>query len=105
MPLVNLATRMASAYLRDDRVAVGRLLPEAEGHFEEAGMGAGMIAMFHFYLGEPDTGFEWLERAYARREDSLMAITYDQDFDGVRSDPRYLDLVKRLGLGHVKYQQ
>jgi hypothetical protein len=40
---------------------------------------------------------EWLERAYSVKED-LGYIKYEPDYDGVRADPRYLDLLKKLGL-------
>jgi hypothetical protein len=56
------------------------------------------IADLHFYLGEMDKGFEWLELAYSERESSLLDIQWDWDLDQVRTDPRYLDLLKRLGL-------
>jgi hypothetical protein len=32
-------------------------------------------------------------------ENILLWVTVDPDFDGVRTDPRYFDLLKRLGLG------
>jgi hypothetical protein len=97
------------AYFEDDREVVRRLLPVLEVNFEEAGIDAWIdaysIAGFYFYLGENDKGFEWLERSYSRNEGalmgkdgSLMGIAADPDLDGVRTDPRYLDLVKRLGL-------
>jgi TolB-like protein len=91
------------ACLEDDRQTVRRLLPELETHYQDAGTqllrsGAVWIAEFHFYLGEIDKGFEWLERSYSRREFFLLEITYDPQLDGVRTDPRYLDLLKRVGL-------
>jgi hypothetical protein len=39
-----------------------------------------------------------LERSYSRREQDLPWITLYPEFDGVRTDLRYLDLVKSLGL-------
>jgi hypothetical protein len=76
------------------------LLPECETHVgEENGViDACEIASYYFYLGENEKGFEWLERSYSRREVSLLWITVLPDFDRVRTDPRYLDLLKRLGL-------
>jgi hypothetical protein len=63
------------------------------------GITAFSLARYYFYLGENDKGFEWLERSYSRREVGFPWITVEPDFDGVRTDPRYLDLLKRLGLG------
>jgi len=39
-----------------------------------------------------------LERSYSRREFQLLGIKSDPFYDEIRSDPRYLDLLKRLGL-------
>jgi hypothetical protein len=49
-------------------------------------------------LGDVDKGFEWLERAYSMREGMLLNIRWYVNLDSVRTDPRYLDLLKRLGL-------
>jgi len=88
------------AYYLEDREAVRRLLPEAEAHVGESGQIASAIASSYFFLGEDDRGFEWLEKSYSKGED-LSGIKWDPDFDGIRTDPRYLDLLKRLGLGQT----
>jgi TolB-like protein/tetratricopeptide (TPR) repeat protein len=99
LPLAETYAREGIAYLQDDRETFRDLLHEIEVHFEEeSGPDAEGIASDYFYLGENDKGFEWLERSYSRREHSLLWITLHPAFDGVRTDPRYLDLVKRLGL-------
>ena len=98
-PLIDVSASLMMAYCLDDKETAKRLLPEAEANSQEAGMNAYSTALFHFYLGDIDKGFEWLERSYSRKEDSLMAIAYDSDLDGVRSDQRYLDLLRRLRLG------
>ncbi|MGD1055558.1 MAG: adenylate/guanylate cyclase domain-containing protein [Nitrososphaerales archaeon] len=102
-PIARIAAEADIAYLEDDRQTVRRLLPELETHYQDVGTqmlraGAVWIAGFYFYLGESDKGFEWLERSYSRREFFLQTITYDPQLDGIRTDPRYLDLLKRVGL-------
>jgi adenylate cyclase len=97
-PFAREAASMMCAFREGDRQAIERSLPALEAHFQDAGFSAYVVAMFHFFLGANDKGFEWLERSYSRAEDSLIGITYDPDFDGIRADPRYLELVKRLGL-------
>jgi serine/threonine-protein kinase len=92
------------AYFKGDKETIRRLLPELEAHPKETNTDATIIADFHFFLGDVDKGFEWLERAYSKREGDLLDIQWDWDLDGVRTDPRYLDpryldLLKRLGLG------
>jgi len=49
-------------------------------------------------LGDVNKGFELLERAYSEKESALMFIKWDWNMDGVRTDQRYLGLLKRLGL-------
>jgi TolB-like protein len=97
-PLARMLADTYVAYYEDDKQTVGRLLPELEAHYQEPGMAnAYAIALLHFYLGDKDKGFEWLERSYSRNEGPIF-IKLEPDLDGVRTDPRYLDLLKRLGL-------
>ena len=49
-------------------------------------------------LGENDRTFEWLQRAYDERSPFLVFLKVDPDLDTLRSDPRYSDLVKKVGL-------
>jgi len=86
------------AYFKGDKETVRRLLPELEAHPKETRTSAYRFALYYFFLDDVDKGFEWLERAYSKREDNLLDIQWDWDLDGVRTDPRYLDLLKRLGL-------
>jgi len=108
VPQIRIVDDAKMAYFEGNIDAVRRLLPELEAAFGAVGprayshmygFNAQWIAELHFHLGDIDKGFEWLERSYSRRERSLWLITVDRDLDGVRTDPRYLDLVKRLGLG------
>ena len=56
------------------------------------------IAEFHARLGEKDQAFEWLEKAYAAHDDGLVRLREALGFDNLRSDPRYADLLRRVGL-------
>ncbi len=47
-------------------------------------------------LGQKDKAFEWLEKAYEERSGGLLQLRVDPDFDNLRSDPRYEDLVRRI---------
>ena len=87
------------AYFDNDQEKVRKLLAELESHFgEPLAISALQAAGLHFYLGENEKGFEWLEKSYSRKEDDLLYIRTDELFDGIRSDPRYQDLLKRIGL-------
>ena len=49
-------------------------------------------------LGEKDQAFEWLEQAYREKTPWLAWYRVDRTLDPLRSDPRYTDLGRRLGL-------
>jgi 23S rRNA C2498 (ribose-2'-O)-methylase RlmM len=57
-----------------------------------------LIAELHARLGEKEQAFEWLEKAYAERADGLAHLKENLGFDNLRSDPRYADLLQRIGL-------
>ena len=56
------------------------------------------LAVVYFGLGEKDQAFAWLERDFEQRDASLPFITYISYAEIPRSDPRYADLVRRMGL-------
>ena len=56
------------------------------------------IARDHALLGEKDRAFTWLEKAYAEKSGGLPNIKADPAFDSLRSDSRYVGLLKRMGL-------
>ena len=56
------------------------------------------IALIYAGLGEKDLAFEWLENAYKERSDLLVYLNRDPRLDSLRPDPRFADLVKRVGL-------
>ena len=49
-------------------------------------------------LGEKDKALETLNRMYEERAGELLWIKVDPRFDKLRSDPRFQDLLRRLGL-------
>ena len=50
-------------------------------------------------LGERDQAFAWFERAYQEQADILQWLKVHPFFDPVRDDPRFKDLLHRVGLG------
>jgi adenylate cyclase len=56
------------------------------------------IASIYFAAGEKDRGFSWLERAYNERDDLSEYIKSDPAMGPFRSDPRFADLLRRMGL-------
>jgi tetratricopeptide (TPR) repeat protein len=56
------------------------------------------IASIYAGLGEKDEAFRLLEKAYAERSGSMPWLAVDPWWYGMRSDPRFADLVRRIGL-------
>ena len=57
-----------------------------------------LVATVYFTLDEIDRGFEWLEKAFQEYDDNLNFLAVDPVLDSCRSDPRFMDLLKRAGL-------
>jgi TolB-like protein/DNA-binding winged helix-turn-helix (wHTH) protein len=55
-------------------------------------------AMMYALLGHKDRAFYWLERGYRERSPAYSALNVDPCWDPLRSDPRFADLVRRVGL-------
>jgi tetratricopeptide (TPR) repeat protein len=55
------------------------------------------IAMVYVGLGQKDEAFAWLEKAYAERSPGLVWFKTDPMLDTLRTDPRYRDLLRRIG--------
>jgi serine/threonine-protein kinase len=53
-------------------------------------------AAYHTQIGNKDAAFEYLEKIYQRREFSVNYIQVDPRLDGLRDDPRFHELVKRI---------
>jgi len=56
------------------------------------------IAMLYAQVGLRDSAFNWLERAHAARQSDLSSILVDPLVDPLTTDPRYADVVRRVGL-------
>ncbi len=56
------------------------------------------LAQIHARLGEKDRAFELLERAYLERDEGLLHLNELAAFDDLRSDPRFANLLRRVGL-------
>jgi len=57
-----------------------------------------LIALIHAGLGDKNQAFDWLQKAYEDRSAGLLYLKVDPTFDSLRSDPRFTDLLRRVGL-------
>jgi tetratricopeptide (TPR) repeat protein len=56
------------------------------------------LAVLYARVGKKDDAFVWLEKAYkARSQEVIYSLRTDPAFDALRSDPRYADLLHRIG--------
>ena len=56
------------------------------------------VALVHCGLGDRDQALAWLEKAYVERSDYMPYLNREPMLDGLRSDPRFAALVRRVGL-------
>jgi len=57
-----------------------------------------LIARFYADLGDKDQAFQWLETAYQEHDWLLMGLNTYFQLDPLRSDPRFTELVRKVGL-------
>jgi len=56
------------------------------------------LACLYIDLGEREKAFASLEKAYAAHDLQLQYLGTEPDLDPLRSDPRFADLMRRVGL-------
>jgi serine/threonine-protein kinase len=79
-----------------DRAQSDRALDELARRF-----GAGwayQVGAAYAWRGEPDAAFSWLDRAYAQQDGGLVLAKTDRLLVGLRSDPRYPALLRKVGM-------
>jgi len=58
------------------------------------------VAAIQVRLGNHDAAFLYLEQAYTNHDAYIVYLNANQVWDPIRSDPRFLDLTRRMGLTH-----
>jgi hypothetical protein len=58
----------------------------------------GVLAYGYASISEKEQAFTWLEKAYQVHDPALAYLKVDPIFDSLRSDPRYADLLRKVGL-------
>ncbi len=93
------ASALAHAYGRAGRTAEAlRILGELEHGSRRPGPSWTDIAIIEAGLGRNDRAFASLEKALDRRDWRLVRMKVEPMFDPLRSDPRFADLLRRIGL-------
>lgn len=81
-----------------DRGEALRVLREIESRAQRESVASVNVAWAWTAAGDHDRAFAWLERALRDRSYLLRILTVEPGFAPLRTDPRYADLVRRMGL-------
>jgi eukaryotic-like serine/threonine-protein kinase len=81
-----------------DRTRAQRVLSELKNLSKEKYVPPHSIAIIYVGLGERDQAFRWLEKSYEERSGRMVELGVDPMMDSLRSDPRFQDLLRRVGL-------
>ena len=60
------------------------------------------IAAVYVSLGENDEAIHWLERAVSEHSGAIQNISFSRDLRPLHSDPRFVALLRRIGLDPAK---
>jgi hypothetical protein len=59
----------------------------------------GGVAAAYALAGDKDNAFKWLDKAYQERDGATITLLKcDPGFKNLRGDPRFSDLLRRMGL-------
>jgi serine/threonine protein kinase/Tfp pilus assembly protein PilF len=65
---------------------------------QSSNVAASSFAVVYSSLGEKELTLEWLNRAYNERDSSLLTAQIHPAYDWLKSDPRFQEIFKRMGL-------
>ena len=57
-----------------------------------------LTAMACVRIGDKPCAFEWLEKGFQERDDMMINLKVEPVFDSLHADPRFQDLVRRVGI-------
>jgi eukaryotic-like serine/threonine-protein kinase len=75
-----------------------KILDQLKERSQQTYVQPSLIALIQAGLGDKNQAFDWLQKAYEDRSAGLLYLKVDPAFDSIRSDPRFLDLLHRVGL-------
>jgi Flp pilus assembly protein TadD len=90
---------LAAAYARAGRRTDAlRILAELKKRKQAGYVAAGSFVILALGLGDKEQAFAWLDEAYKEKSNILQFVKVHPLMDPLRSDPRFGDLVRRVGL-------
>lgn len=95
----NFTAQLGRAYALAGRLAEARaILAALMETARESYVSALDFAIIHAALGEAEIALDWMERAYEERSDHLPYIRVNPRLDVLRTHPRFVDILRRMGL-------
>ncbi len=91
IPIAHLAYTLAVTDRREDALEI------LESLLTSRMIHPRLVAMVYVGLGDIDTAFEWLERSF-KEHDGFWSFKADYEYDPLRDDPRFQDLLRRMNL-------
>jgi adenylate cyclase len=90
---------VGSYYARMGRIEEAKRIlrecEEASAHERAEDVNPQALALIHLKLGDKDRAFEWLEKAFEAHTITPFLVKIDPRFDGITSDPRFDELLKK----------
>ena len=75
-----------------------RMIEELKAASQQTLVPALFVALVYAGLEDKDQAFTWLEKAYEERFNRLAYLKVEAVWDPLRSDPRFADLLRRVGI-------
>ena len=95
----NFLAALGNVFGEAGRVAEARrILAQLEKAHQSEEVSAFFFALVHAGLGEKAAALDWLEKAYRERSGSIRYLKVEPRLNRLRSEPRFQDLMKRVGL-------
>jgi DNA-binding winged helix-turn-helix (wHTH) protein/TolB-like protein/Tfp pilus assembly protein PilF len=92
-------TYAASGYEKARNIYLKKRLTDSEQRAKQQQFNPVDAAIMCALLGNRDKAFEWLEEGFKNHSFGLIYLKVNPEFDSLRSDPRYTDLLRRVHLG------
>ena len=94
-----IALATASVYKKSGlRSAVLRKIEMEEQLGKRRYVDPALVGFDYASIGMKDEAFQWLEKGFAQKSEGMQYVKNAIALDSIRSDPRYFDLLKRMGL-------
>ena len=81
-----------------DQKEARRILARLRTLHEHRLVPSGSIAILYGALGDLNEAFVWMKKAYEERDPQLTYLKAGRRFEPLRHDPRFVDLIRRVGL-------